>query len=76
MARGGMRVCEVLKLRLKDPQDQKLIFQATKIGKEREIVFIPQKVADRLRDYAHHVWKKPEDRIFPISYEAARMIVL
>jgi integrase/recombinase XerD len=55
MARGGMRVGEVLKLRLKDLQDQKLILQATKSGKEQEIVFIPQKVADRLRDYAHHV---------------------
>jgi integrase/recombinase XerD len=46
MARGGMRVGGVLKLRLKDLQDQKLILQAPKSGKEREIVFIPQKVAD------------------------------
>jgi integrase/recombinase XerD len=76
MARGGMRVGEVLKLRLKDLQDQKLILQSPKSGKEYEIIFIPQKVADRLRDYAHQVCKKPEDRIFPISYEAARMVVL
>ena len=76
MARGGMRVGEVLKLRLKDIQDQKLTLQAPKSGKEREIVFIPQKVAERLRDYAKQVCKYPEDRIFPISYEAARMIVL
>ena len=76
MARGGMRVGEVLKLRLKDIQDQKLILEAPKSGKDQEIVFIPQKVADRLRDYAHEVCKKNEDRIFPISYEAARMIVL
>ena len=76
MARGGMRVGEVLKLRLKDLQDQKLILEAPKSGKDQEIVFIPQKVAERLRDYAHEVCKKPEDRIFPISYEAARMTVL
>jgi integrase/recombinase XerD len=76
MARGGMRVGEVLKLRLKDLQDQKLVLYDPKSGKEQEIVFIPQKVADRLRDYAHQVCKKPDDRIFPISYEAARMIVL
>jgi integrase len=76
MARGGMRVGEVLKLRLKDIQDQKLILQAPKSGKDREIVFIPQKVAERLRDYAKQACKYPEDRIFPISYEAARMIVL
>ena len=76
MARGGMRVGEVLKLRFKDLQDQKLILEAPKSGKDQEIVFIPQKVAERLRDYAHQVCNKPEDRIFPISYEAARMIVL
>jgi integrase/recombinase XerD len=76
MARGGMRIGEVLKLRLQDLQDQKLILQAPKSGKEQEIVFIPQKVAERLREYAHHVCKKPEDLIFPISYEAARMVVL
>jgi len=50
MARGGMRISEVLKLRLNDIQDRKLILREPKSGKEHEIVFIPQKVADRLRD--------------------------
>jgi len=50
MARGGMRIGEVLKLRLNDIQDRKLILREPKSGKEHEIVFIPQKVADRLRD--------------------------
>jgi integrase/recombinase XerD len=49
MARGGMRIGEVLKLRLIDIQDRKLILREPKSGKEHEIVFIPQKVADRLR---------------------------
>jgi integrase/recombinase XerD len=47
-----MRIGEVLKSRLKDFQDQKLILQTPKRCKEQEIVFIPQKVADRLCDYA------------------------
>jgi integrase len=51
MARGGMRIGEVLKLRLKDLQDRKLILQEPKSGREHELVFIPQKVADRLREY-------------------------
>jgi integrase/recombinase XerD len=34
MARGGIRVGEVLKLRLKDIQDQKLILEAPKSGKD------------------------------------------
>ncbi|MCB2167077.1 MAG: tyrosine-type recombinase/integrase [Deltaproteobacteria bacterium] len=75
MARGGMRIGEVLKLRLRDLQDRKLILQEPKSGREHEIVFIPQKVADRLREYALEVCKSPDDQIFPISYEGARVIV-
>jgi integrase len=76
MARGGIRIGEVLKLTLNDIQDRKLFLKDPKSGKEHEIVFIPQKVADRLRDYAIKVCQKPDDRIFPISYEAARVMVL
>ena len=76
MARGGMRIGEVLKLRLIDILDRKLILREPKSGKEHEIVFIPQKVADRLRDYATKKCQSPQERIFPISYEAARMMVL
>jgi integrase/recombinase XerD len=37
MARGGMRIGEVLRLRLSDIQDQKLILREPKSGKEHEI---------------------------------------
>ena len=76
MARGGMRIGEVLKLRLGDLQDRKLILREPKSGREYEFVFIPQKVADRLREYALQVCNAPNDRIFPISYEAARVMVI
>ncbi len=76
MARGGMRIGEVLKLRLKDIDERKLILREPKSGKEYEIVFIPQKVADRLRRYANEKCKSSDDRIFPITYEAARMMVV
>lgn len=72
MARGGMRIGKVLKLRLRDLQDRKLILQESKSGLERIIVFIPQKVADRLREYALEVRKRPAVLIFPISYEGAQ----
>ena len=51
----------------------KLIVRALESGKEQEIVSIPPKVADRLREYAGQKWENPNDRIFPISYEAARI---
>jgi integrase/recombinase XerD len=51
MARGGMRIGEVLKLTPTDIEDRKLTLRAPKSGKEREIVFIPQNIADRLKEY-------------------------
>jgi integrase len=43
MARGGMRIGEVLKLRLRDLQDRKLIPEEPKSGREHAIVFIPHR---------------------------------
>ena len=51
MDRGGMRVGEVLKIRPIDVQDRKITLPDPKSSKESEIVFIPQKVADRLKEY-------------------------
>jgi integrase/recombinase XerD len=75
MARGGMRIGEVLKLTQKDIRDRKLILKDPKSGKEHEIVFIPKRVAERLKEYSRSFCKNSYDRIFPISYEAARFIV-
>ena len=75
MARGGLRVGEVLKLRVEDVEDQKLILRYPKSGKEEEIVFIPQKVAHRLREYIREKGLAQEDRIFRIAYAAARVVV-
>ena len=51
MARGGMRIGEVLNLTPRDVDGRKLIIRDPKSGKELEVVFIPQKVAGRLREY-------------------------
>jgi len=75
MARGGMRVGEVLKLRPIDIQDRKLILIAPKSGMEAETVFIPQKIADRLKEYVMIKKIKPYQKIFPITYTAARSMV-
>ena len=52
MARGGMRVGEVLKLTPKDVSDHKLTIKSPKSGKDAEVVFIPRKVVERLRAFA------------------------
>ncbi len=75
MARGGMRIGEVLKLTSMDIRDRKLILRDPKSGRENEIVFIPKRVAERLKEYARSACKNADDLLFPISYEAARFIV-
>ena len=75
MARGGMRIGEVLGLKPNDIEDRKIILRDPKSGRELEIVFVPQKVADRLKEYIRNQGIKPDKRIFPISYPAARTVV-
>jgi integrase/recombinase XerD len=75
MARGGMRISEVLQLTPNDIEDRKLTLRTPKSVKEREIVFIPQKVADRLKEHIHAKGIGSDQRIFPISYTAARRVV-
>ena len=76
MARGGMRIGEVLKLTPIDIEDRKLTLRTPKSGKEREIVFIPQKIADRLKEYiTSRKGIGSDQRIFPISYTAGREVV-
>jgi len=75
MARGAMRIGEVLKLTPNDIADRKLLLREPKSGREAEIVFIPQKVADRLQEYVRSEKIGLNSRIFPFCYEAARAVV-
>jgi integrase/recombinase XerD len=75
MARGGMRVGEVLKLTPLDVDDQKLTVRNPKSGRSMEVVFIPKKLADRLKDYLKAIGASGGQRIFPITYTAVRVMV-
>ena len=70
-----MRIGEVLKLTPDDISGQKLLIRDPKSGREQEIIFITQKIADRLREYINLKHIEFNQRIFPISYEAARSMV-
>jgi len=56
-----MRIGEVLKLTPSDVVERKLLVRDPKSGREAEIIFIPQKVADRLKAYVKNqnpvIWK-------------------
>ena len=75
MARGGMRIGEVLNLRSSDIQGQKLLLRAPKSGREGEVVFLPRKIADKLQKYVADHSMEPESRVFPITYVAAWYLV-
>jgi integrase/recombinase XerD len=75
MARGGMKVGEVLKLTPADILDRKLILNDTKSGKDQEMIFIPQKIARRLKEYVRIQKIAPNQMIFPICYGVARAMV-
>ena len=72
MARGGMRIGEVLKLTPRDVYGRKLSIRDPKSGREKEFIFIPQKIADRLKDYIMENGFQPGELILPICYETAR----
>jgi integrase/recombinase XerD len=64
MARGAMRIGEVLKLTPSDVVERKLLVRDPKSGREAEIIFIPQKVADRLKANVENQNIGLQDRIF------------
>ena len=76
MARGAMRIGEVLKIVPNDISERKILLREPKSGRENEMIFIPQKVADRLKEYINTQNIGPQERIFPICYEAARSVVV
>ena len=65
----------MLKLMPSDIVDWRLTLRNPKSGREQEFIFIPQRLSDRLKDYVRQKDIQPQERIFPICYEAAREMV-
>jgi integrase/recombinase XerD len=76
MARGGMRISEVLGLRPADIDGQKLLLHFPKSGRDQEIVFIPKKLSYRLQNYIRDIFIPTDQLIFPITHAGARKIVV
>lgn len=76
MARGGMRISEVLGLQPDDVDDQKLFLHFPKSGRDQEIVFIPRKLSKRLLDYISAQGISRKEKIFPLTYAGARKMVV
>ncbi len=74
-ARCGLRIGELLKIRVSDVLDRKLILRGPKSGKESEVAFMPEQIARRVNDYIQQKSLSPEDPIFPICYSTARALI-
>ena len=74
-ARCGLRIGELLNMRVSDVSERKLTIKQPKSGKEAETAFMPEQVAKRLRDYVKDKNLSPEDRVFPICYSTARTFI-
>ena len=74
-SRCGARIGEVLKIQVKDIDGRKIIVQNPKSGKEREAIFMPEQVADRLRVYIQENALREQDRVFNLSYATARKMI-
>ena len=75
MAKGGMRIGEILNLVASDVGNQKVTIRDPKSGKDHETVFIPKRLAERIHSFIDHTGIEPSQRIFPLSYAGARVIV-
>ncbi len=74
-ARCGLRIGEVLKLRVSDVSARKLMIQEPKSGKDVEVAFMPEHIAKRLADYITEKHLSDQDRIFRISYTTVRNLL-
>ena len=74
-SRCGARIGEVLKIRVKDIDGRKIIVHDPKSGKETEIIFMPEQVANRLKTYIQKEGMREHDRVFNLCYSAARTMI-
>ena len=75
-ARCGLRVGEVLNLRVSNISGRKLLIQSPKSGREAEVAFMPEHIAARLAEYTVNRNLSLDDRVFKVCYTAVRNLVM
>ena len=74
-ARCGLRIGELLKIKVSDVSDRTITLREPKSGKEAEIAYMPENVSRKLAEYIKEKALQGEDRIFPICYSTARSLI-
>jgi integrase len=74
-ARCGLRIGELLKIKVSDVSDRTITLREPKSGKETERAYMPENVSRKLAEYIKEKALQGEARIFPICYSTARSLV-
>ena len=74
-ARCGLRIGELLKIRVSDVSDRTITLREPKSGKEIEMAYMPENVSRKLTEYIKEQALHGEERIFPICYSTARALI-
>jgi integrase len=74
-SRCGARIGEVLNIRAKDIEGRKITIRNPKSGKESEVIFMPEQVANRLKNYIQKEGLKEQDRVFNLCYTTVRTMI-
>ena len=74
-SRCGARIGEALNIRVRDIDGRKITVHNPKSGKEAEVIFMPEPVANRLKTHIQKEGLKEQDRVFNICYGTARTMI-
>lgn len=74
-ARCGLRIGELLKIKVSDVSDRTITLREPKSGKESELAYMPENVSKKLTEYIKDKALQSDDRPFPICYSTARALV-
>jgi integrase len=74
-SRCGARIGEVLNICVKDIDGRKITVRSPKSGKDSEVIFMPEQVANRLKAYVHEEGMREYDRVFNLCYSTARKMI-
>ena len=74
-ARCGLRIGELLNIRVSDISERTIILRTPKSGKDAELAYMPENISRKLAEYINGMNLQSEDRVFPICYSTARAMI-
>jgi integrase len=74
-ARCGLRIGEVLSVRVCDITGRKILIREPKSGRDIEVAYMPEHISVRLANYILSQNLSPADRVFKVCYTTVRNLV-